>query len=204
MSRRVAPEDVGDSSPRGGSPTLILVTPTVQFHGDPVPSINLNDPVPDKPVYSLGRLPPVETPDDRVFTKRSPRGLFSVTGETSSPLPDVERPSSSADIYPVPSTSSNRRNSDDAPVNVPDTKSTAKWSTGKVAGIVIGIILAVLAVCGVIAGVLVVLNSGEENNSTDECDFLCGDDTCLESDDVCNGENDCSDFSDEDLCRKFS
>ncbi|XP_030829981.1 uncharacterized protein LOC578975 isoform X2 [Strongylocentrotus purpuratus] len=170
MSRRVAPEDVGDSSPRGGSPTLILVTPTVQFHGDPVPSINLNDPVPDKPVYSLGRLSPVETPDDRVFTKRSPRGLFSVAGETSSPLPDVERPSSSADIYPVPSTSSNRRNSDDAPVNVPDTKSTAKWSTGKVAGIVIGIILAVLAVCGVIAGVLVVLNSGEETATVSPTD----------------------------------
>eukprot|EP00057_Strongylocentrotus_purpuratus_P021674 XP_011676148.1 PREDICTED: transmembrane protease serine 3-like [Strongylocentrotus purpuratus] len=43
-----------------------------------------------------------------------------------------------------------------------------------------------------------------DDNSTDECDFLCGDDTCLESDDVCNGENDCSDFSDEDFCRKFS
>ena len=41
------------------------------------------------------------------------------------------------------------------------------------------------------------------DNSTDECDFMCGD-TCLESDDVCDGENDCSDFSDEDLCRKFT
>ncbi|XP_063951987.1 uncharacterized protein LOC129255053 isoform X2 [Lytechinus pictus] len=41
-------------------------------------------------------------------------------------------------------------------------------------------------------------------NSTDECNFVCGDGTCLESDDVCNGENDCSDFSDEDLCPKCS
>ena len=32
---------------------------------------------------------------------------------------------------------------------------------------------------------------------------MCGDGTCLESDDVCNGENDCADFSDEDLCRKY-
>ena len=43
-----------------------------------------------------------------------------------------------------------------------------------------------------------------QDNSTDECYFMCGDGTCLESDDVCNGHNDCSDFSDEDLCRKFS
>ncbi|XP_063951989.1 uncharacterized protein LOC129255053 isoform X4 [Lytechinus pictus] len=50
-----------------------------------------------------------------------------------------------------------------------------------------------------------IMNSMQnEGNSTDECNFVCGDGTCLESDDVCNGENDCSDFSDEDLCPKCS
>nr|XP_054749597.1 uncharacterized protein LOC129255061 [Lytechinus pictus] len=169
---RVSPRNDGDISPRGDETTRTLLVRPASSHGDPISSINPNDPVPDKPVYRPDTLPPIKLPDDRVFTKRSPRGIFTVSGETSSTIHDIERPSSSADIYPVPETISSRGNTgtDINPVDVPDSKGTRNWSKGKIVAIVVGITLAVVAICGVIAGVVVVVSSGEETATVSPTD----------------------------------